>query len=240
MRDMWFSAFHQNDRINVSTPFARRLGFQDAVLPFSLMLFLSGAMTHADSAIVQAGYSDASYTWPAFAKDTFKRRFQLKSTRDTSEGLKLTVFTCQLINQRGRVVFSTDKTMLFLNPESAKNEPIRLPTPPPPIVESRDETDTPTSMWLRQHIVDSSIRLAAIGDSQSLTPLRPGNLLLHSTMRPLSATQSMQLSSLVRCSRIPWRLSYALYLTCAVLQARLTHPRHFHHHVFDVDGVLPA
>jgi hypothetical protein len=27
-RDAWMSAFHSNDRINVSTPFARRLGFQ--------------------------------------------------------------------------------------------------------------------------------------------------------------------------------------------------------------------
>ena len=40
------------DRVNTSTPFARALGLQDAVLPFSLVLFLTGAMTHADAAQV--------------------------------------------------------------------------------------------------------------------------------------------------------------------------------------------
>ena len=53
-RDFWLSAFHSNDRINTSTPFARALGLQDAALPFSLMLFLTGAMTHADAAQVRA------------------------------------------------------------------------------------------------------------------------------------------------------------------------------------------
>jgi hypothetical protein len=27
-RDMWLSSFHSNDRINVSTPFARKIGLQ--------------------------------------------------------------------------------------------------------------------------------------------------------------------------------------------------------------------
>ena len=44
--DFWASAFYSHDRINTSTPFARRLGFQDSVLPFSLMLFLCGSMSH--------------------------------------------------------------------------------------------------------------------------------------------------------------------------------------------------
>ena len=52
-RDQWQSAFYSHDRLNTSTPFARKLGFQDQVLPFSLMLFLAGSMSHADSATVQ-------------------------------------------------------------------------------------------------------------------------------------------------------------------------------------------
>jgi hypothetical protein len=52
MRDFWFSAFHSNDRVNTSTPFARELGFQDAVLPYSMILFLTGSMTHGDAAKV--------------------------------------------------------------------------------------------------------------------------------------------------------------------------------------------
>jgi hypothetical protein len=102
-RDFWQSAFYSHDRLNTSTPFARKvrsqhhpqqfghgrarsseakavteagsgvvcgvclkrcmvwcgvgvrwqLGFQDQVLPFSLMLFLTGSMSHADAATVQ-------------------------------------------------------------------------------------------------------------------------------------------------------------------------------------------
>lgn len=40
-RDFWQSAFYSHDRINTSTPFARSLGLQDQVVPFSLMLFLA-------------------------------------------------------------------------------------------------------------------------------------------------------------------------------------------------------
>ena len=36
-----------------------QLGFQDQVLPFSLMLFLTGSMSHADSAVVQVAFKNA-------------------------------------------------------------------------------------------------------------------------------------------------------------------------------------
>ena len=51
MRDFWQSAFYSHDRINTSTPFARSLGLQDQVVPFHLMLFLAGSMSHAGSII---------------------------------------------------------------------------------------------------------------------------------------------------------------------------------------------
>ena len=54
------------------------------MLPMSLMLFLTGSMTHADSAKVQLGYRKATYHWPAFAKDSFTRSFTLINKRDTS------------------------------------------------------------------------------------------------------------------------------------------------------------
>ena len=47
MRDFWQSAFYSHDRINTSTPFARSLSLQDQVVPFHLMLFLAGSMSHA-------------------------------------------------------------------------------------------------------------------------------------------------------------------------------------------------
>lgn len=155
-RDFWQSAFHSNDRINTSTPFARALGLQDAALPFSLLLFLTGAMTHADAAQVQLGYRNAVYHWPAFARDTFTRSFVLKERRqinkepqtheaslsdspacverdptvpnalqgpikdslgDRSTNMDIApwiyTFDCVLRNQRGKVVFTAEKLMLF-------------------------------------------------------------------------------------------------------------------------------
>ena len=53
LRDFWQSAFYSHDRINTSTVFARSLGLQDQIVPFSLMLFLAGSMSHDDHAQTQ-------------------------------------------------------------------------------------------------------------------------------------------------------------------------------------------
>jgi acyl dehydratase len=281
--------------MNVSTPFARRLGFQDAVFPFSMMLFLTGGMTHADSATVQLGYSNATYHWPAFSKDTITREFTLKSRRNTSDGKNsICTFDCVLRNQRGKILFTTDKTMLFSNTITAnealrnlnkEDENIALENQykhnmkmdfyshqenkeklrkmsnsnsdhhhenkgimqGPDGYGAEDDGDNRTVEELQQakyddfmmevskryadslprkdgwrlstleeYIIESVGRLNAIGESQSLTPLRPGQLLLHTTSRPISSTQLVQLSSL----------------------CRLTHPRHFNHHVYNVNEIF--
>ena len=51
--DFWFACFFDQSRIHCSTPFCRRMGLQDRVLPFSLALFLTSSMSHADAAKVQ-------------------------------------------------------------------------------------------------------------------------------------------------------------------------------------------
>ena len=38
LHEFWLSSFHSQDRIHTSTPFARALGLQDRVMPFSLVL----------------------------------------------------------------------------------------------------------------------------------------------------------------------------------------------------------
>ena len=38
LHEHWHSSFHYQDRIHTSTPFARKLGLQDRVMPFSLVL----------------------------------------------------------------------------------------------------------------------------------------------------------------------------------------------------------
>jgi hypothetical protein len=64
-RDFWQSTFYAYDRINTSTTFSRSLGLQDQVVPFTMMLYFTGAMSHAyDHAIFETIYSNCKYHWP--------------------------------------------------------------------------------------------------------------------------------------------------------------------------------
>jgi acyl dehydratase len=192
MRDFWQSAFYSHDRINTSTPFARQLNLQDQVIPFGLMLFLAGSMSHADQAKLQTGYTNAKYLWPGFAGDTFKKKFIIRSLRSTSDGNNSIVkINCEIRNQRNVVVFTCEKTMLF---------PFKVP---PSEVEVEPNDKSMSNDFLN-HLIQQAETLQGIG-SQTLTSLRPGQLIVHTLTRPISETHTMQLACL----------------------ARLTHERHF-------------
>lgn len=201
LRDFWQSAFYSYDRIHSSTPFARSLGLQDQVVPFSLMLFLAGAMSHADKAKIQVGFSRAQYHWPAFAGDTFTKRFVIRSLRTTSDQ-KHSIFNihCMLINQREQVVFSCDKTMLFPFIVSVPSE-VEVPL-----------EDVEHGQDFLAHLI-RQVEILQQRGSHTLTSVRPGQLLLHTLTRPLSATHCMQLATL----------------------ARLTHERHFNTKLYRED-----
>lgn len=192
LRDFWQSAFYSHDRINTSTPFARELNLQDQVLPFHLMLFLAESMSHADHVKVQTGLKNAIYLFPGFAGDTFKKRFIIRSLRSTSDGHHSIIkIDCEIRNQRGVVVFTCEKSLLF---------PFKVP--PSDIVVKPSEDDRP-ELFLN-HMIQQTEKLQNLG-SQTLTSLRPGQLVVHTLTRPLSETHMMQLATL----------------------GRLTHERHF-------------
>jgi hypothetical protein len=199
MQDFWHSAFHLQDRISTSTPFARKIGLQDKVLPFSFVLFLTSSMTHADSAKVQVGFGKASYIWPCFPGDTFTKSFEVHSIRNTSDGNhSIFYFTCNLINQRNRICMTADKRMLFefKVPESNITTD-KLSS------SSGHHIDSCPHLFI-DHLISEGSTLHELG-SQSLTKLYPGQLIFHPMNRSLTLTQAQQLASL----------------------ARLTHPRHF-------------
>jgi citrate lyase subunit beta/citryl-CoA lyase len=184
-RDFWQSAFYSHDRINTSTPFARSLGLQDQAVPFSLMLFLAASMSHADHAKIQTGFSNAKYHWPAFAGDTFRKRFVIKALRNTSDGNYSVIdIQSEITNQRGRVVFSCEKSMMF---------PFSVPASD---VEAEVATNAENTDFL-DHLVKRLETLQDLG-SQTLASLRPGQLLLHTLTRPLNETHAMQLATLGR------------------------------------------
>ena len=185
-RDFWQSAFYSHDRINTSTPFARNLGLQDQPLPFSLMLFLAASMSHADEAKIQTGFSRGIYHWPAFAGDTFKKRFVIQKLRNTSDGNNSVVdIHCEISNQRDVLVFSCAKQMMF---------PFKVPSSS---VEVDATQNSSASEEFLNHLIKMSETLHRMG-SQTLVGLRPGQLILHTLARPLSLTHSMQLATLGR------------------------------------------
>mmetsp|Transcript_16608 Transcript_16608/g.24995 ORF Transcript_16608/g.24995 Transcript_16608/m.24995 type:complete len:417 (+) Transcript_16608:65-1315(+) len=192
IRDMWQSAFYSHDRVNTSTPFARHLGLQDQVLPFSLMLFLAGSMSHADHAKLQIGFGYGVYHWPAFAGDTFRKRFVIRSLRSTSDGNNTVAhIACEIRNQRDVNLFTCEKHMMF---------PFHVPSSEV-VVPMTEEAKGNTYL---NHLISSSEKLSELG-SHTLSHLRPGQLIFHTLVRPLSETHIMQLATL----------------------ARLTHERHF-------------
>ena len=186
MQDFWSCCFHSQNRISTSRPFARRIGLQDRILPFSLVLFLTSAMTHADSAKVQVGFGQAVYHWPAFAGDTFTKSFRVDSIRNTSDG-NHSIFhiLCTLKNQRDRICMSADKRMIFpfVVPESN-------------VVASSNEGE-PTQLF-RDHLLGKAPVLAEELGSQSLASLHAGQLIYHSMNRSITFSQSQQLASLAR------------------------------------------
>ena len=186
MYDFWSCCFHSQDRISTSRPFARRLGLQDRILPFSLVLFLTSSMTHADAAKVQVGFGQSIYHWPAFAGDTFTKSFRVESIRNTSDG-NHSIFhiLCSLKNQRGRICMTSDKRMIFEFPVPESNV---VSTPNP----------GPGHQLFRDHLLGKSHILHDELGSQSLASLFAGQLIRHTMNRSITLSQSQQLASLAR------------------------------------------
>ena len=181
--DMWHAAFLSQDRLQTSTPFSRKLGLQDRVLPFGLMAFLCSSMTHADKAKMQVGFGNMQYHWPGFTGDTFTKRFQVQSVRNTSDGAHSIIdFHCKLYNQRGRLCMRVDKRLLFQT---------RL------VENSLDiKDDDLDEDLLHNHIRSKATVLTH--DSHSLNHLRQGQLIRHDHARSLTLGQVQQLASLAR------------------------------------------
>ncbi|CAM9164474.1 unnamed protein product [Pylaiella littoralis] len=214
LRDFWQAAFSTHDRINTSTPFARSLGLQDQVLPFSLMLFLASSMSHVEAAVTQVAYRNAKYLWPGFAGDTFTKTIKIKGIHNTSDKARSTYdFTCRLVNQRGKVCMECDRATMF--PFFAQPSPSSSPNGGS---ETLPDEPSETADRLRDHVVKQSEKLVELG-GQTLRRFSGGQLIIHTPARQISKTQSMELSS----------------------SARLTHSRHFDTVRHGVDGLtVPA
>ena len=194
MVEAWATSFHSTNRLITSKTFAQRVGLDDRVLPFDLLCFLAGSMSHADRAVVQVSFSHARYHLPVYVGDTLVKNYRVREVvdlprSDATDGAPASkaTFLCELTNQRGEVVFSADKGMIFpagIVGAAARAPPGALPARAPDA--------------LRDTIVRRAEHLAGPLGGVTLRELRPGQLIVHSACRPLTLTQVMQLSSLAR------------------------------------------
>lgn len=198
LQEFWFACFFDQNRIHCSRPFCRSMGLQDRVVPFSLALFLTSSMTHADAAKVQVGFGKVNYLWPIFSGDTVKKSFTVNKVRRTSDGNHSVIhFNCALVNQRGRMCMHADKRMLFQFAVTGSGSSS--------VFEQSDEPDVTDAHLFRDHLLSKATTVLAQQPSHSLAKLIPGQLILHTMHRSLPFSSSQQLASL----------------------ARLTHERHY-------------
>jgi len=161
------------------------MGFQGKMLPYALMLFLTSAMSHADTAKVHLGFERAVYHWPGFTGDTFKKRLRIYSIRPTSDhNHSVFTFFCELINQRNVTCFTCLKSMMFPFSVAASDFKGNI-------------SDAIFQQPLKEHLISRADTLVSLGN-QSLRRLRAGHLIIHRMARPLTHTQTMQLASIAR------------------------------------------
>jgi len=190
-RDAWCGAYHTQSRLATSKTFAQRLGFDDQLLPFDLLLFVTSSMAHADKAVDEVGFANARYYAPASCGDTFRKRFRLQSKRVPARPRTMIAnFECELRNQRSELVFSVERAMLF---------PLEAGEPATPYESAPDHAAYDLEEHaLRKQIIASADQLGGGLGGVSLRPLEPGMLVLHGAARRLSTTQMAQLATLGR------------------------------------------
>ncbi len=145
-------------------------------------------MGHVDESreVLDIGFENATYIRPAYAGDTLKQHFTIKHLQNTSNRKNCIVTVgCELTNQRNQLIFSVDKAMLFPGVQAPAHNVSAKPETKP---------EKPRSHLL-SHILYNCDNLPT---TNSLAPLREGQLILHSTSRPIGSSTNMSLSTLFR------------------------------------------
>jgi acyl dehydratase len=187
-RELWASCYYSPSRLYASDSFATRLfGFKSMLLPFNFLLNQAVGMSHVDETreVLDLGFTNGVYVRPAYAGDTFKKQFVIKSiSPSTNSKSTIVTFQCNLmnVNQNDAVVFTVDKTMMFRG-ELDSNKSTSPPSRNLRMVHSHVLETVKSSAW------------NLFSDSPT-SSLYGGQLLLHGLARPLGRSASMSLSSL--------------------------------------------
>ena len=139
---------------------------------------LSKEPSRGAAARIEDAAARLRYYAPAYAGDTFRKKFVLRAKRVPRERRSvLALFECELRNQRDELVFSVDKHMLF--PLSEGEAATRYESP------SEHADYVYENHKLRQQIVSHADRLGHLG-GVTLRSLEPGALVLHGAARQSS------------------------------------------------------
>jgi hypothetical protein len=147
-------------------------------------------MGHVDETreVLDIGFENATYIRPTYSGDTLKQHFTIKHLQNTSNGKNVIVTVlCELTNQRGQLIFSVDKLMLFPDVRAPDYNVSAKPSRAP---------EKPRSHLL-SHILYNCDNLPS---NNALAQLHEGQLLLHSVSRPIGSSTNMALSTLFRWS----------------------------------------
>jgi len=187
-REQWQSTFYQQDRMYTSRPFAEKMGMSQIPIPNSLALSLASSMSHVDDTrdVFDLRFKKAKYLEPIYPGDTLRKKFRIENIRESKDKKKVIVdISCSMNNQRNIQVFSLIKTMMFLKLQMSQKRPSadlyseKVFTPFPDF-----ESNLAKTLVLRQHAFSP----VTVG---SPTKLSAGNLILHTFLRPVGFSSSL-------------------------------------------------
>eukprot|EP00494_Astrolonche_serrata_P031179 UN31448 len=121
-RTKWQSSFFQQDRINTSLPYCRKMNLKDIPIPYDLCLFHASSMTHVEDTrdVWELRLTDAHLHRAIFPGDTITKLFQIKDVRDTADGKNIIVDISCKLQANGKTAFSVTKTMMYTKLQKQK------------------------------------------------------------------------------------------------------------------------
>ena len=207
-RTIWQGSFHTSELLTTSAPFAERLGFRAAPLPFSLVLNLALCMSvepFSENCLLHLGLHEVTYIRPVHAGDTLRNYIKVDELRNTSNGKQSVIKTPHwLVNQLDEPVFSLVKMSFYPRLEGLESREAEQAPFDPLTNASEEGEDTPF------RVIIAEAEAAATPPPAAHSTLEPGQLFLHQRVRPIGVTENLYLSTLFRNTH-PVHSDYQVY-----------------------------
>lgn len=187
--DLWDASFFNIQRLFTSSEFAQSLGFADRLIPYSLLMTLTGGMSvsqFSESGLFHLGLSKIRYISAVYANDTLRNGFSIVSVRPSARRSGSIVESDHFLqNQDGKIVFRFRKQTLF----------------PPEISElvrdARSLPDTESEGTIRD-VLSSQSRIDSVSCGLLSKNFLQSSLLIHRLVKTFEGSETRQLATLLR------------------------------------------